>query len=103
MANSIITVFPEADLRNGHPGLRMLAAKRRIDTQMIEPGKFVMFLNRRQSAFKLFAANNTIVHYKHPRGRILLETIKHFPECFQAGEFRYDKALEKVLSRRLRE
>ncbi len=100
--NRIVRVFPDTDLRNGHYGLAKVLAKHKITAGEIMHGEFVMFLNRTQTAFKLYAANNTLVYHKHSRGRINLEAIKYFPEVFCAGDFSYDKALEKVLTRRLR-
>ncbi len=97
--NKIVTVFPETHLGLGHLGLGLLAKKRRLDVKALEPGQFVLFLNRAQTAFKLFCASNTVVYYKHARGRLSMEAIQHFPSVFEAGEFSYDKALEKVLAK----
>jgi hypothetical protein len=101
MKNSIVKIFPDSDLRRGHLGLKIDAAKRNVNVGTLEHGEFVMFLNRRQDKFKLYAANNTLVYYTHTRGRINLEAVKYFPQIFNAGQFSYDKALEKVLTRRL--
>jgi hypothetical protein len=103
MANEIVTVLAETDLRNGHQGLMQLAQKNRINVLNLEAGSFVLFLNRKQTAFKLYAANNTIVHYKHPRGRVNLGAIEYFPRIFNAGKFSYDKALAKLLDKKLKQ
>lgn len=102
MAGEIIKVFPETNLRSGHPGLADIAQKARVNLDNVGAGEFLLFINKKQTAFKLFAPN-TVIHYKHPRGKILLETVQHFPQILRAGKFSYDKALERVLDRRLKQ
>ncbi len=94
--NSLISVFPNADLRSGHAGLRKVALKSKKDPAALEPGQLLLFINRAQSAIKMFAANNIIIHYKSPRGYIDFQTIKYLPACLEGGELNYNKALAKV-------
>lgn len=95
--SSIVSVFPNADLRSGHNGLRKLAAKNKKNVDALVPGDLLLFINRAQSAFKMFAANNTLIHYKSPRGLVDMKTIKYLPGCLSGGELDYNKALAKVL------
>lgn len=101
MKNSLVSVFPNTDLRSGHFGLRKLSLKFKKNPEILEKGQFLLFINRAQSAFKMYASNNTLVHYKSPRGRIDIRTIEHLPECFNGGQINYDKALATVLEKTL--
>lgn len=101
--NKLISVFPNSDLRSSHRGLTLAAVKaKRKPPELLENGEFHLFLNRRQTAFKMLAANSTVVHYKSPRGSIDIRTIEYLPHCFNAGELDYDKALRIVLEKILR-
>lgn len=101
--NKIISVFPNSDLRSSHKGLSILAvkAKRKNSNELLN-GEFHLFLNRSQSMFKMLAANNVLVHYKSPRGRVDIQTIQYLPECFNGGKLDYDKALKAVLEKTLK-
>lgn len=100
--NHIISVFPNADLRCSHLGLTIEARKKGKDPRTLDHGDFLLFINRRQSAMKLFGSNNTIIHHRAARGRIELRTIQYIPQCFHAGKFDYDKALGIVLEKKLK-
>jgi hypothetical protein len=95
--SKIISVFPETDLRKGHLGLRELYKK---DISKMG-SNFVIFINRKQTAFKLLNGN-LVVHYRAPFGRIDINTIQFLPYCFDAtGAFNYNKALEAVFKHKL--
>lgn len=100
--NSIISVFPNADLRCGHTGLAITAADGNKSADNLKPGQFLLFINRKQTAFKLLAFNNTLVHYRSPAGRIDLRAIQYLPQCFTAGKFNYDIALKRMFEKTLR-
>ncbi len=99
--NSLVSVFPNTDLRAGHRGLGLLAIKNKRDPSRLDNGEFLLFINRGQTMFKLFTANNIVIHYKSPRGLVDIRTIRYIPECFAAGTFNYNKALELVLKKTL--
>ncbi len=103
MANNIVTVIPETHMGSGHTGLTALAKRHKIFVGDLSPGEFVLFLNRAQTAFKLFASNNVVVHYKHERGLINIDVVKFIPRVFNSGKFSYDAALEEVLNRKLKQ
>lgn len=97
--SKLISVFPNTDLRSGHPGLQVKAAKADVDVTEINPGELVLFINKKQTAFKAFAHNNTLIYYKHQRGMLNLEAIKYLPTCLNGSELNYDRALAKVFER----
>jgi hypothetical protein len=86
----------------GHESLRMIAAKQKVDTTNLEPGEFVIFLNRAQNAFKLMTGK-VVVYYKDSR-RIDLSAIRFIPLVFNAKEMdvNYNKALEMALGKKLK-
>ena len=99
--NRLISVFPNTDLRSGHAGLTKVALKAKRDVSKLEPGNFILFINRNQSAFKMFASNNMVVHYKSPRGRIHIDAIQYLPACFNGEKLNYNKALGMALEKTL--
>ncbi len=102
MANAVIRIFPATPMYYSHRGLKEIAKESRVNLETLESGEFVLFLNKAQTAFKLFAANNTIVYYRHARGSINMEAVRYIPSVFGGGEFKYDRALEKVLDKKLK-
>lgn len=88
--NRIVRVFLDTNLACSHPGLSSLAMKNKIDVRLLDAGSFIIFLNRRKTAFKLFAPNNTIVYYKSPQGRVDLNAIKYIPHVFNAKAMSID-------------
>ncbi len=103
MSSSLISVFPDTHLGQGHHGLSVLASKAGKDTRKLLNGEFLLFLNKAQTAFKMYAANSVVVHYKSPANRrVDIRTIEYLPHCFNAGELNYSKALKLVLDKTLR-
>ncbi len=100
MSNRLMNFFFDSDLRSGHTGLTKVAKKNRINTDSLQPGEFVIFINKALSAFKLYGSNNTLVYYRSPRGRIDLNTIQFLPQVFNAGQLNYSKALELAFHKR---
>lgn len=101
MSNDVIRIYPSSDLRSGHSGLTKVLAKDGRDPATLEAGQFFLFINRAQSAFKMFAANNTVVHYKSPRGRVDIRAIQYIPHCFSGGKLNFNKALSLMLDKYL--
>lgn len=98
--NKIIRYFPDSNLRSGHRGLAMLAAKNGIKVNSLGAGEFLIFVNKRQNMLKMFASGNIIAHYKKEDGsRIDPRTIAHIPRHFSGSKINYDAALVQVLRR----
>lgn len=96
--SQILRVFLNADLRAGHDGLTTLAKDQKLDVKAIEPGSYIIFLNRRRTILKLYCSGNVIAHLKLPQGQhIDLKTIQYIPRCFNGKAIKYDEALEKAL------
>ena len=97
--NNVMHVFPNVSMSNGHDGLRGVAKKvGKLDVDDLKLGQFALFVNRPFTACKLFAANNVLVHYKHPQNHCLdYKALKLLPEFFDGQDIGYTKALRQVL------
>lgn len=101
--SQIVRVFPETNLINGHLGLSKIAKDAKVDVNTLKDGEFLIFINKRQSAFKLYAAKQILVYYRHPKQhRMELQAIQYIPQIFQAKKrISYDEALTVLLKKKL--
>jgi len=98
MANKIVRYFPDTHMGLGHQGLGILAKKRDIELGELKEHEFVVFMNKRHTALKMFASGNIIAHLKMPAGRkIKLETIALLPKYFGGGKIEYTGALREAI------
>ena len=99
MANKIMHVYTNVNLQNGHEGLTGIAKKEnKVDVNKLAVGQFALFINRAFTAVKVFAANNVVVHYKHPRNHILdYKALRLIPAFFDGQNLGYMRALKQVI------
>lgn len=98
--NHIIRYFPDVFLGNGHKGLSALASKNGIDVRNLRHGEFLMFVNKQQTALKLFVMGNVVAYLKIPGSeRINPKVITMIPRFFNGTEINYNKALRAALSK----
>ena len=97
--NKIMHVYSNVNLQNGHDGLTAIAKKEnKVDVSKLNVGQFALFINRAFTAVKVFAANNVIVHYKHPKNHILdYKALRLIPDFFDGQSIGYMKALKQVI------
>jgi len=101
--NKIIRYFPDVFMGNGHNGLSQLAKSNGIDLRSLKPGEFAIFVNKDQTALKLYACNNVIAYLKMPGNmKIDSNTIINIPCFFNGTRINYDKALAKTLKEKLK-
>lgn len=100
----IVQVFQNADMRNGHDGLRIAAASAGIDTDTLTPGTYVVFINSKRTMVKLYAANNVIAFYRARAKEALdIRTIPMIVKSFKgSGRIEYDEALKQAVVEALR-
>lgn len=97
-ANSILQVFLNADMRNGHDGLKKLAKAHDIDVGKLANGQFVIFVNAQKNKLKLYTAQNIIAYLKLNHGHLDFNAIRHIPKAFNgSGKIDYDQALKTAL------
>lgn len=99
MKPRVIRIFQDADLRGNHKSLSMLASENGIETNGVNPGEFVVFINRKKTMVKVFTGHNTIAFHKNPdEHRLAPECLRFIPEAFGAdGSLEMSKAIKKAL------
>lgn len=97
----IVQCFLNTDMRNMHNGLAKIAKKHGIETQTLEAGQYVVFINSAKTKIKIFASNDTISYTRSSGGRLQMEAIQNIPRCFGGSRFNYDEALKLVLEKLL--
>lgn len=90
----------------GNLELKAIALKDRhkpLDVKSLEPGKCVVFINKKHNALKMFASGNeTVAYLRLPPGQsIEPRAIAMLPKFFNGRSIDYSKALKKVLDDKL--
>lgn len=102
-ANTLLRVVFNADLRCSHDGLALQAKALRLDVAKLEVGEFVVFINAKKTMLKMFAAGNTVAHFKTPGNRQLnLKVLAIIPRFFNGQTLKYDEALSEVIRKEIK-
>ena len=97
----VVRYFPDTDLRCNHLGLSDIAKKHNIDVRNLKPGEFCVFVNKRETALKIFAPQNTLVYLKSPGNYPLdLRVVKYIPRFFNGTAFNYPAGLRQIFEER---
>jgi hypothetical protein len=100
--NKIVRVFFESHLGNGHDGLAKLAKTKNVNVRNLNNGEYVIFINKRLNALKMYTSGFTIAHLRLPNGKLDLNTIAMIPSFFNGSEIKYDEAVKKSLLTKLK-
>lgn len=93
----IARVFINVSMANGHKGLAEIAKAHKIRIEKLEPGQFVLFINRARTKLKALASND-VLSYVNKDERLTLEAIQYIPAAFGLkGRFSYDEALRMAI------
>ena len=66
-------------------------------------GEYVIFVNKKKTALKMYAPNFIIVHQRLPNGaRIDLGLIERLPRYFNGTKINYTAALEDFIKEKLK-
>jgi len=97
--NTVMHVYPNVCMSNGHDGLAIVAKKEnKVNVRKLRVGEFALFINRGFTACKLVAANNIVLHYKHPKGhRLEYAALTLIPHFYNGQNIEYTKALDMVI------
>jgi hypothetical protein len=94
----IIRYFPNVHMCYSHDGLREIAKKQKIILNQLDAGEFCVFMNRAQSACKIFGPGNTFCYFRMPdNSRINPKIIPLIPSFLTGGRLQYTAALDKVI------
>lgn len=80
-----VHVFLDADLRCGHDGLLMLAAKKQVMIQTLAPGSVALFFNVSKNKAKALCGNG-LLSYARFEGGITIDALNIFPDAARPGE-----------------
>lgn len=101
--NRVIRCFLNVRLSSGHVGLAEFAKKNKLNVTALNPGEYVVFINRAQDRVKVYASNNIIAYLRLPSGqRLDLRVIQQIPSAFNGTKINYDEALRETLLRELK-
>lgn len=102
MAQKIVRVFLNVDMRNGHDGLASVARDYDISVDTLSAGEYLVFINSRRNKMKVYAVNNVVAYMKTDKSVIDLNAVRYVPEAFTAeGELNYSKALARSVEESL--
>jgi len=98
----IVRVFLDVNLAQGHDGLRDEAKRGKVTTDKLEPGEYVVFVNRAQDRVKIYTGNGVLAYLRSKGQRIDLSVISKIPAAFKNnGKLDYDSELAKILKEKL--
>ena len=99
--NMIMHIYTDVYMSNSHEGLAAIAAKENgVNVRNLKPGQFALFVNTPFNACKIYAANNVILYYRHPKNhRLDVNAVRLIPQFFDGEnqDIGYNKALSKVI------
>lgn len=102
VAAKIVRYFPNTFIGNGHLGLSKIAAREGVNISKLDPGEYVIFVNKAQTALKMFCMGRVIAHLKMPEGTKLdSRVIALLPRFFNGKSIDYDSAIRRVLQAEL--
>lgn len=98
-SNTVMHIFPNVSMSNGHDGLKETAKKvGKLDVSSLRVGQFALFINKAFTACKFYAANNVVLHYKHPLNHCLdYKALKLLPDFFDGQNLNYTRALKQAI------
>jgi hypothetical protein len=99
----VVRVYMNADLRCGIVGLKNHLQAKRVAVSQMQDTDFVFFLNRSKTQFKLLWAQNYLITYKAPKGKVTLEALQKIPLAFRnakiTGRGNSLEAVERFLNK----
>lgn len=100
--NRMLQIVFNADLRCSHLGLSIVAKRLKLDTSDLKIGEFIVFVNTKKTMIKIFAAGNTVAHFKNNDRPINMKILGMIPRFFNGKELKYDEALAEVIKKEIR-
>jgi len=98
----IVRYFPDTHLGNAHYGLSEIAAKEGVDIAKLKVGEYVIFVNSKKTALKMFSTGNMIAHLRMPGNtKIDMNIISSIPRFFNGKSIDYKGALKERIEKSL--
>jgi hypothetical protein len=94
----IARVYFDVDMRLSFQGLKGVMKKDKfdIDTKPMAY-RFVLFINRKQTAFKMLVGGQHLVYHNNGSRPFPLEAVQHFPEFFNGRAVNFSGAVRKAI------
>lgn len=80
---NIIQLFTEVNMGKQHNGLREIAKKGNINVDRLKHGEFVVFLNKKANAMKVWATSG-VLGYMKTTSRYSIDDVAMFVRAFDA-------------------
>lgn len=94
-------VYTDVHMGLGHKSLSEICLGDGIRTDNLDRGDYIIFINKAQTALKLFAAGNTIAYFKMPYGgKLDMGVVSLIPTFFNGDTIDYPGALSELIKRR---
>lgn len=97
----IARVFLNTFMGYSFQGLKQIMLDSKMKPDEVGNKKFVIFINRPMTAFKMLVGPNHIIYHNNGRHRIPLESITHFPEFFDGKRINVTGAIKKTIEAKL--
>lgn len=78
-------------------GLTKLMLKAKMKPDAMPEKSFVVFINRKQTAFKVFINGSLLVYHNNGSRRFPLEAIQEFPRFFNGKTIDFAAAAQRVI------
>jgi hypothetical protein len=102
--NRMLDIIFNTDLRCGHTGLTLLAKNLKVKPDNLRAGEYIVFVNRKKSALKIFASGNVVAHFKMPgEQQMNVKVFSLIPRFFNGKELNYSGALSEVIRKEIRQ
>lgn len=78
-------------------GLSEMMKKSKLDIGTIESGEFVVFVNRKQTAFKLLCGPSLLVYHNNGGRRFPITAITQMPRFFDGSKIDFSAAVDRAV------
>lgn len=96
----IARVYFDVSMSMSFHGLQEIMRKSKVNPAVVPPGKFTVFINKAQTAFKVLVGTHHIIYHNNGTRRFPLEAIQNFPEFFDARKLDFNAAVKKTVTKK---
>ncbi len=96
----IARVFLDVSMSLSFKGLTRIMSDAKMKPDAMPDKKFVVFINRRQTAFKVYINNSLLVYHNNGSRRFPLEAVSEFPNFFNGKSIDFSGAVRKAVERK---
>jgi len=90
----IARVFLDVHMGKNFTGLLDILRKEKVNNQL---NQYVVFINSKHTKFKVLVGDKYLVYHDNKDKRFPIDAIKYLPLAFEGKEFKFSKAVEKLI------